>query len=115
MKSVEMNPIGMALDTWVESLGSLCWAQDQTEQIVGNLMAQGKVAREHGREVARQLADQAKRNQVELQKFIHNSVALSLETMQNQHQKQMAEMQNQVHQMSKLMSDLQQRVDGKEA
>jgi polyhydroxyalkanoate synthesis regulator phasin len=109
-----MNPIGLALDSWVESLGSVCWAQDQTEQIVSSWMAQGKLAREHGREVSRQLAGQAKRNQVELQKFIHNSVALSLETMQNQHKLQMTEMQNQVHQMSKLMSDLQRRVDGKE-
>ena len=77
-------------------------------------MSQGKLAREHGREVARQLADQAKRNQVELQKFIHNSVALSMETMQNQHQKQMTEMQNQVQQMSKVMSDLKRRVDTKD-
>jgi polyhydroxyalkanoate synthesis regulator phasin len=114
MKSVEMNPLGLALDSWVASLGSVCWAQDQTEQIVSSWMSQGKVAREHGREVARQLSDQAKRNQVELQKFIHNSVALSLESMQNHHQKQMAEMQNQVHQMSKMMTDLQRKVDEKE-
>ena len=113
MKSIEMNPISMALDSWVESVGSLCWAQDQTDQIVSSWMAQGKLARENGREVARQLADQAKRNQVELQKFIHNSVALSLETMQMQHQKQMAEMQNQVTQMSKMMADLQRRVEAK--
>ena len=54
-----------------------------------------------------------KAHSAELQKFIHNSVALSLETMQMQHQKQMAEMQNQVTQMSKMMADLQRRVEAK--
>ena len=114
MNNTTANPIGMAVDSWVESLGSLCWAQDQTEKLVSSWMAQGKIAREHGRDVAKQLADQAKQNQVELQKFIHNSVALSLETLQNQHARQMTEMQNQVRQMGEMMEDLQRRVEVKE-
>lgn len=113
MKSVEMNPLGFAMDSWVKSLGSLCWAQDQTDQLVSSWMSQGKLAREHGCEVARQLAEQAKRNQVELQKFIHNSVALSMETMQMQHQKQMSEMKDQVVQMGRLMDELSRKVETK--
>lgn len=101
----------MAIDSWVENLGRLCWAQDQTEEIVRSWMDQGKLAREQGRELARQLSTQAKRNQVELQKFIHNSVALSMETMQKNHQNQIAEMQSQVQQMTQLMATLQQKVD----
>lgn len=105
------DPVTLAIDSWAESLGTLCWAQDQSEQLVRSWMDQGKLAREQGREMARQLAGQAKKNQVELQKFIHNSVALSLETMQKNHQNQMAEMQSQVQQMTQLMATLQQKVD----
>ena len=105
-----MNPLGMAIDTWVENIGSLCWAQDQSEQLVRSWMDQGKVAREQGRELSKSLASQTKQNQVELQKFIHNSVALSMDTLQKHHESQMTEMQNQVQQMTELVKSLQQKV-----
>lgn len=106
----QMTPLGIAVDTWVESLGSLCWAQDQSEQLVRSWMDQGKLAREQGRELAKSLASQTKKNQVELQKFIHNSVALSLDTLQKNHESQMAEMKNQVQQMTDTIVTLQKKV-----
>lgn len=105
-----LNPVNSAVDAWIQSIGSLCWAQDQSEQIVRSWMDQGKLARDQGQEISRQLADQTKKNQVELQKFIHNTVALSLETVQRNHQNQMAEMAAQVRQMSELVVSLQQKV-----
>ena len=111
MKNVTFNPLGMAVDSWVESIGSLCWAQDQSEQIVRSWMDQGQLARDQGQELSRQLASQAKKNQIELQKFIHNTVALSLDTIQKNHQNQMAEMQNQVKQMSEMVVSLQEKVN----
>lgn len=105
-----LNPVEFAMDHWLQSLGSLCWAQDQTENLVRSWMDQGKLAREQGRELSRQLADQTKKNQVELQKFIHNAVALSLETVQRNHQNQMEEMADKVRQMSEMVVSLQQKV-----
>lgn len=105
-----LNPVDLAMDHWLQSLGSLCWAQDQTENLVRSWMDQGKLAREQGREMSRQLADQTKKNQVELQKFIHNAVALSLETVQRNHQNQMEEMADKVRQMSEMVVSLQQKV-----
>jgi polyhydroxyalkanoate synthesis regulator phasin len=74
-------------------------------------MDQGKLARDQGQDLAKQLSSQAKKNQVELQKFIHNSVAMSLDSIQRNHQNQMAEMQNQVQQMSELVVSLQRKVE----
>ena len=105
-----LNPVGLAVDTWLQSIGTLCWAQDQSEELVRSWMDQGKVAREQGQELSRQLADQTKKNQVELQKFIHNTVALSLETVQRNHQHQMAEMETKVRQMSEMVTPLQDKV-----
>jgi polyhydroxyalkanoate synthesis regulator phasin len=110
MKKAPLNPFGMVIDSWAESIGSVCWAQDQTEQLVRSWMDQGKLARDQGRELSRQLAGQTKRNQVELQKFIHNSVALSLDTLQKNQQLQMTQMQAQVEQMSQLVSSLQAKL-----
>ena len=105
-----LNPVGMAVDTWIQSLGSLCWAQDQSDQLLRSWMDQGKLAREQGRELSQQLADQTKKNQIELQKFIHNTVALSLETVQRNHQHQMMEMETKVRQMSEMVTSLQNKV-----
>lgn len=106
----QLNPVGVAVDTWLQSFGSLCWAQDQTEQLVRSWMDQGKLARDQGQEISKHLADQTKKNQVELQKFIHNTVALSLETVQRNHQNQMAEMADKVRQMSEMVVSLQKKV-----
>lgn len=111
MNNMNVNPLGMALDTWVESIGSLCWAQDQSEQIVKSWMDQGKLAREQGQDLARQLSSQAKKNQVELQKFIHNTVSLSMDSLQRNHQNQMAEMENRVKEMTELVTTLQKKVE----
>lgn len=111
MQSTEFNPFSMAVDSWVENLGRLCWAQDQSEQLVRTWMDQGKLARGQGQEISRQLATQAKKNQVELQKFIHNTVALSLDTIQKNHKNQMTEMENQVRRMSEMVNSLQEKVN----
>ncbi len=106
MKIEFPNPVNGMLDTWVQSVGTLCWAQDQSEKLVRNLMDQGQVAREDGRQLASQMAEQAKANQAELQKFIHNSVALSLESMQKAHQAQIDAMQARIDEMSALIEKM---------
>lgn len=103
------NPVNTMLDAWVQSVGSLCWAQDQSESLVRGLMEQGQVAREDGRQMATRMAEQAKANQAELQKFIHNTVALSLEGMQKAHEAQIASMQEQLDQMSALIKTLENK------
>lgn len=103
------NPVNTMLDAWVQSVGSLCWAQDQSESLVRGLMEQGQVAREDGRQLASRMAEQAKANQAELQKFIHNTVALSLESMQKAHQAQIEAMQAQIDQMSALIETLEKK------
>jgi polyhydroxyalkanoate synthesis regulator phasin len=106
MKIEFPNPVNGMLDAWVQSVGTLCWAQDQSETLVRSLMDQGQVAREDGRQLANKLAEQAKVNQTELQKFIHNSVALSLESLQKAHQAQLATMQARIDEMSAMIESM---------
>ena len=109
MKIEFPNPVNSVLDAWVHSVGTLCWAQDQSDTLVRSLMDQGQVAREDGRQLASKMAEQAKANQTELQKFIHNSVALSLESMQKAHQAQLAAMQARIDEMGALIETLNQK------
>jgi polyhydroxyalkanoate synthesis regulator phasin len=109
MKIEFPNPVNGILDAWVHSVGTLCWAQDQSDTLVRSLMDQGQVAREDGRQLASKMAEQAKANQTELQKFIHNSVALSLESMQKAHQAQLAAMQARIDEMGALIETLNQK------
>ena len=101
------NPVNGVLDAWVHSIGTVCWAQDQSETLVRAWMEQGQVARHEGRELAVKMGEQAKANQAELQKFIHNSVALSLESMQKAHQAQIEAMQARLDEMTAVISSLQ--------
>ncbi len=103
------NPVNTVLDAWVKSVGSLCWAQDQSDSLVRGLMDQGQLAREEGRQLASRMAEQAKANQTELQKFIHNTVALSLESVQKAHQAQIEAMQAQLDQMSAYIQALEKK------
>ena len=98
--------VNSMIDAWVQNVGSLCWAQDQSEAFVRSWMDQGQVAREEGRQLSVKMAEQAKANQAELQKFIHNSVALSLESMQKAHQAQIDAMQARIDEMSALIEKM---------
>lgn len=100
------NPVNGMMDAWVQGIGTLCWAQDQSETLVRGLMDQGQVAREDGRQLAAKMAEQAKANQAELQKFIHNSVALSLDSMQKAHQSQIQAMQARIDEMAAVIETL---------
>jgi polyhydroxyalkanoate synthesis regulator phasin len=108
MKIEIPNPVNGMLDAWVHSIGTLCWAQDQSESLVRGLMDQGQVAREEGRQLASQMAQRARANQAELQKFIHNSVALSLDSMQKAHESQIKAMQTRIDEMGAIIESLTQ-------
>lgn len=92
--------VNSMLDAWAKNIGTLCWAQDQSEAFVRSWMDQGQLAREEGRQLAVEMAQQAKANQAELQKFIHNSVALSVESLTRAHQTQLEAMQARIDELN---------------
>ncbi len=98
--------VNSMLDAWVQNVGSLCWAQDQSEAFVRSWMDQGQVAREEGRQLSVKMAEQAKANQAELQKFIHNAVALSVESLNRTHQAQIEAMQARIDEMTTVIENL---------
>ena len=67
-------------DSYLAMLGMFSWTQDQAEQTMRQLMDQGRVSREEGLRLLRDLSEQAKRNQGELQRMIQESVRASLQT-----------------------------------
>ena len=98
--------VNSMIDAWVQNVGSLCWAQDQSEAFVRSWMDQGQVAREEGRQLSVKMAEQAKANQAELQKFIHNTVALSVESLNRSHQAQIDAMQARLDEMTAILEKL---------
>ncbi len=66
-------------DSYLALVGAVSWSQDQTEQAVRQLLDQGRVSREEGLRLLRDLTEQAKRNQAELQRLIQESVRASLQ------------------------------------
>lgn len=52
------------------------------------------------------MAEQAKANQAELQKFIHNTVALSVESLNRSHQAQIDAMQARIDEMTAVIEKL---------
>lgn len=71
-----------AWDSWLATLGMVSWSQDQTEKAMRQLMDQGRVSREEGARLLRDLGEQAKRNQTELQRMIQEGVRASLQAFQ---------------------------------
>lgn len=98
--------VNSMIDAWVQNVGSLCWAQDQSEAFVRSWMDQGQLAREEGRQLSVKMAEQAKANQAELQKFIHNAVALSVESLHRSHQAQIDALQARLDEMTEMMEKL---------
>jgi polyhydroxyalkanoate synthesis regulator phasin len=71
-----------AWETWMAALGMVSWTQDQAEQVARQLMEQGRISREEGTRLLRDLGQQAKRNQAELQSMIQESVRAGLQSFQ---------------------------------
>ncbi len=56
------------------------WTQDQAEKVTRQVMEQGRVSREEGLRLTRDLLEQVKRNQAELQRTIQEGVRASLQS-----------------------------------
>ena len=74
--------VGTAWDSWLATLGMVSWTQDQAEKVTRQLMEQGRVSREEGLRLTRDLLEQVKRNQAELQRMIQEGVRVSLQSYQ---------------------------------
>ena len=71
-----------AWDSYLTMLGMFSWSQDQTEQVMRQMIEQGRVGRDEGMRLLRDLSEQARRNQGELQRLIQEGVRTSLQTWQ---------------------------------
>lgn len=56
------------------ALGSIAWNQEQIENFIKKCMDQNKIARDESTRLVEETFKQAKRNQQQLQKMIHDSV-----------------------------------------
>ncbi len=71
-----------AWDSYLTMLGMFSWSQDQTEQVMRQMIEQGRVGRDEGLRLLRDLSEQTRRNQGELQRLIQEGVRTSLQTWQ---------------------------------
>ena len=71
-----------AWDSYLTMLGMFSWSQDQTEQVMRQMIEQGRVGRDEGLRLLRDLSEQTRRNQGELQRLIQEGVRTSLQSWQ---------------------------------
>lgn len=102
----QKNPVDVVMDAWVDNLGTLCWAQEQGDKILRNWMDQGAVTRTESQKMATRFAEQVKQNQAEMQKFIHNSVKMSLETMRRAQEMQIEALNKRVEEMGRTIDKM---------
>ncbi len=96
MKTAVKNPVDMMMDSYLQNLSTVCWAQDQGEKILKSYMDQGSKARAESQKVAERFSEQIKLNQAEMQKLIDGAVKVSLEAANRAHKQQLELVKQQV-------------------
>ena len=79
---IAASTFNTAWDSYLATLGMVSWSQDQAEQVMRQLIEQGRIGRDEGLRLVRDLGEQARRNQAELQRLIQEGVRTSLQTWQ---------------------------------
>jgi polyhydroxyalkanoate synthesis regulator phasin len=87
-------------NTWAQSLGMMTWASDQAEKLVRTWMDQGRVTRDEGIRLQREMVAQARANQRELQQLITRTVQEQSESYRSAVQGQLDELRARVDEMN---------------
>ncbi|HHV16147.1 MAG TPA: hypothetical protein GXX58_06180 [Gelria sp.] len=91
-------------DMWLITLGSMSWSQEQIESMGSKYLEQRKVAREEANKVIEELANQAKKNQQQMQKMIQEAVVNAFDNLE-------IPTFSYVDQLSKKVDELSKKVD----
>ena len=109
-KTAAKQPLEMMMDAYLQNLGTVCWAQEQGEQILKSYLDQGQKARAEGQKMAEKFTEQVKQNQAQMQKFIDGSVKMSLESFQRAQVQQNEIVQKQTEMMQNQIATLESQV-----
>lgn len=66
------------VDMYLQTVGNVCWAQEQGEKILQTMLEQRRVTREEGKRLAEKMAEHVRANQEEMQRFVQSAVQMSL-------------------------------------
>jgi polyhydroxyalkanoate synthesis regulator phasin len=97
-------------DSWMQSVGMMAWAGEQAEKMVGTWMEQGRVSREEGLRLQREMVEQARRNQTELQNLIAKTVQEQTETFRTTMQQQMDDLRRRIDEMNAELRSYRERM-----
>lgn len=98
-------------ETWMQSFGTLCWAQEQGDRMVRNWLDQGKITRDESQKIMAKLTEQTKANQEAMQRFIQTSVHMSLESFRLPKMGQVDELTTKIEELNKKIEELNKKVE----
>jgi polyhydroxyalkanoate synthesis regulator phasin len=87
-------------DGWTQSLGMLTWAGEQAEKLTRSWIDQGRVTREEGLRLQREMVEQARANQRDLQELIAKSIDEQTAAFRTTMEEQLAELRARVEQLN---------------
>lgn len=93
-------------ESWLNMLGTVCWAQDQGERILNEWKQLGQMSREEGVALMTRLAHQVRQNQEEMQRWIDSSVKMSLAAFTPPTRTQVEELARKVEELSRKVEEL---------
>ena len=93
-------------ESWLNMLGTVCWAQDQGERILNEWVQLGQMSREESLALMTRLARQVRQNQEEMQRWIDSSVKMSLAALTPPTRAQVEELARKVEELSQKVEEL---------
>lgn len=98
-------------ETWLQSFGTLCWAQEQGDKIVRTWLDQGKITRDESQKMMAKMVEQTKANQEAMQRFIQSAVHMSLESFRLPQMGQVDQLTTKIEELNKKIEELNRKVE----
>jgi polyhydroxyalkanoate synthesis regulator phasin len=96
---------------FLESLGTVCWAQDQGLKLTRAWLDQTQANRDQARKLLERVAEQVRSNQEELQRFIRSSVEMSLAAMRLPDASRVDDLSRRLEDLTRRLEELTRRVE----
>lgn len=103
------NVADTMVDMYLQTVGNVCWAQEQGEKILQTMLDQRKVTREEGKRLAERMAEHVRQNQEEMQKFVQSAVQMSLAAFRFPTNNQVDELTRKVDELTRKVEQLSKK------
>lgn len=107
--SEKRNPVDAFVQTALDAVGNVCWAQEQGEKVLRAYLELGRGTREETREIAQKVAGQIRQNQEEMQRWVRSTVEMSMAAFRPATVAQFEELNRKVEELTRKVEELSKR------